>query len=84
MFRLKIDLRSSNGSLIEERDFDSDLAAQSYYREIRTRYGKDDGQRVESRSSIMEHIGGDLVQFWAMRHIMAENVKGKMLWKKRP
>jgi hypothetical protein len=82
MFRLKIDLRSTAGTLFEERDFDSEAAARNYYKEVRENYGKQ-GLRIESRSSLMEHIGGTQAQFWSVRETFTENVKGKMVWRKK-
>lgn len=82
MYRLKIDLRTSQGSLNEELDFDSESAAESYYKQVREDLIKRAG-RIESRSSIIRYLGGDQAQFWSVCKHFEENVKREYVyWKK--
>lgn len=81
MYRLTIDLRTSAGSLKEEHQFESKLAAETYYLEVRDNYGR--GTRVESRSIIMQFLGGAQMQVWSVCKHFEENVKREFVrWKK--
>jgi hypothetical protein len=82
MYRLKIDLRATSTSLREEHDFESESAAESYYREVRAELVRRAG-RIESRSSISEFLGGSQAQFWSVRRHFEENVKREFVWWKK-